>query len=58
MTIWNRWGRKVFETDADNTCWNGKIQSDGSAASDGIYYYILDFKGTQYNGYVMLATGK
>jgi gliding motility-associated-like protein len=58
MTIWNRWGRKVFETDADNTCWNGKIQSDGSEASDGIYYYILDFKGAKYNGYVMLATGK
>jgi gliding motility-associated-like protein len=58
MEIWNRWGRKVFVTDADNTCWNGKIKSDGSAAADGIYYYILDFNGSKYNGYVMLATDK
>ncbi|UPT65320.1 MAG: gliding motility-associated C-terminal domain-containing protein [Sphingobacteriales bacterium JAD_PAG50586_3] len=58
MVIYNRWGIKVFETDADNTCWNGKIKSDGANASDGVYYYIMDFKGTKYNGYVMLATGK
>jgi gliding motility-associated-like protein len=58
MVIFNRWGRKVFETDADNTCWNGKIKSDGGDAADGIYYYILDFNGTKYHGTVMLATGK
>jgi gliding motility-associated-like protein len=58
MVIYNRWGKKVFETDDANTCWNGNIKSDGADVSEGVYYYILDFKGKKYNGHVMVLTGK
>lgn len=57
MTIYNRWGRKVFETDAAHTCWSGEMQGDGAKASDGVYFYVLEFKGKDYHGAVHLVTG-
>lgn len=57
MTIYNRWGRKIFETDTDNTCWSGQMQGDGAKASEGVYFYVLNFKGKDYNGTVHLLTG-
>lgn len=59
MVIYNRWGRKVFETDETNTCWNGQIKADGAEASEGVYFYIITLEGGKtYNGTVMLAKGK
>ena len=41
--IYNRWGASVFETNDINTGWNGKIHQTGSEASDGVYYYVIDY---------------
>lgn len=41
VTIFNRWGRKVFETEDSSTNWNGKIQNDGSDAHDGVYFFEI-----------------
>lgn len=39
FTIFNRWGRIVFETQNVNEAWNGED------APEGTYYYILNCKG-------------
>ncbi len=47
ITIYNRWGNKVFENANYNNDWNG------SGVSDGTYYYILaKSDGTSISGYV------
>ena len=38
LIIYNRWGKKVYETD------NYKNDWDGNGAADGVYYYILNYK--------------
>lgn len=42
LTIFNRWGEKVFDNTNPSILWNGKINGNGSDASDGTYYYILN----------------
>lgn len=44
VTIYNRWGAKVFESGAASESWNGKNQNDGSECPSGVYYYVLDYK--------------
>lgn len=63
-TIFNRWGKKVFEwkgAPSTSLGWDGKI--NGNKAEDGAYYYIIDAKGSDgkdYNekGYLQLINGK
>ena len=40
MTIFNRWGEKVWETDHFEMGWDGK--KNGKIVADGTYYWILD----------------
>lgn len=41
LTILNRWGEKVFQTNnANMEFWNGKL--NGKDCSDGVYFYILN----------------
>jgi gliding motility-associated-like protein len=42
ITILNRWGNKLFETDNINNSWNGKY--NGNQCSSGVYYYLIQFK--------------
>ncbi len=39
ISIFNRWGKRVFTTHEPENFWNGKIGS--SDASEGVYYYTL-----------------
>ena len=53
MSIYTRWGQKVFQTTAysKNKMW------DGENHSEGVYYYILelnDENNTQYSGTITL----
>jgi gliding motility-associated-like protein len=58
LEIYDRWGIKVFASDEQAEGWNGKIMNDGNPASDGTYYYILDWDsgGTSYHktGFITL----
>ena len=40
MTIYNRWGNIVYETQDPNINWDGKDWKNGTKCSDGVYFYI------------------
>ncbi|HRF37954.1 MAG TPA: gliding motility-associated C-terminal domain-containing protein, partial [Saprospiraceae bacterium] len=37
MSIWNRWGEMVFETDSPNEGWNGRKFNTGQDSPPGVY---------------------
>ncbi len=43
-SIFNRWGKKIFEWTDISGGWNG-ITNGGEVASDGVYFYIIYAKG-------------
>jgi gliding motility-associated-like protein len=40
MTIFNRWGNLVYETEDPNINWDGRDKNNGSDCSDGVYFYV------------------
>lgn len=44
LTIWNRWGGKVFETTDAKIGWNGKVNNTGEDSPEGTYYFILKYR--------------
>ncbi len=42
ISIYNRWGQKIFETNDINNSWNGKINKKTS--DSGVYYYVIEYK--------------
>jgi len=57
MTIYNRWGEKIFESDDIAKRWDGNYQNKPVPA--GSYFYIVWFrdrtmKGHALNGSVLL----
>ncbi len=42
VTIFDRWGAKVWETTADEIRWDGRSMA-GQLLTDGTYYYSLEF---------------
>ncbi len=53
MTIFNRWGEKVFEALDENDCWDGMYK--GGAALSDAYVYVVSF--TCYNGKLLSKKG-
>ncbi|MCC9136001.1 gliding motility-associated C-terminal domain-containing protein [Pontibacter silvestris] len=49
ITIFNRWGKEVFRSD-DN-----KFKWDGKGVNDGVYFYVIDFRSSQYKGTVTIV---
>ena len=55
LTIYNRWGNIVFETNGYNNDWQGTF--DGKTLPFGTYYYTFDFgddTGRTKSGYISL----
>lgn len=53
MSIFTRWGQKVFQT----TAYSKTKMWDGKNHAEGVYYYVLDLNdesGTQYKGTITL----
>ncbi|WP_205749457.1 invasin domain 3-containing protein [Aquirufa rosea] len=55
LTVFNRWGNVVYETDNYKNDWGGEIpkglgivQGEGTI-TDGVYFYVIDFKGAKPN---------
>lgn len=60
MTIWNRWGERVFETKDPRESWNGKLDNTGGMSPDGVYVYLVTFMGPRnklfsYKGFATLV---
>ncbi len=53
MTILNRWGHTLFETNRITDGWEGRTAS-GVESPQGVYYYIIHFKSEEYKGSVTL----
>jgi len=43
MSIFNRWGQLMFETDDINNRWDGTT-AGGNACPDGTYFYVVNAK--------------
>jgi gliding motility-associated-like protein len=54
MEIYNRWGRRVFKSEAGSTCWNGKDQQDQKDCAPGVYYFVMTVGTQSYHGSVTL----
>ena len=62
MEIYDRWGKKMYETASVAKGWNGGLDNaTGSPVPDGTYYYIVDLKDrcsdepvTNYTGHITL----
>ncbi|MFL5763172.1 MAG: gliding motility-associated C-terminal domain-containing protein [Bacteroidia bacterium] len=51
VTIYDRWGLKVFESSQNNTSWDGN-DLKGNPCTEGVYYYVFHYAGfinTDYN---------
>lgn len=45
MTLWNRWGEMIFETNDPEEGWNGKKFNNGADSPNGVYVVVVTFKG-------------
>ncbi len=45
MTIWNRWGEMVFESNDPDVGWNGRKFNTGQDAPTGVYLVYVRFNG-------------
>lgn len=59
MTIWNRWGELVFETQDPNVAWNGRKNNTGAMSPIGVYVYVVKLRGArnkreEFKGYATL----
>ena len=55
VTIFSRYGTKVYESAEYNNDWDGTLLSSGTQVPDGTYYYIFTFdNGLVVNGYVYI----
>jgi gliding motility-associated-like protein len=52
ITIYDRWGRFVFESTSRTFVW------DGGGLAPGTYYYLIQFKNKQVKGWVSLMRGE
>lgn len=50
VTIYDRWGKLVYETDDPLFLWDGYNQSNGNKLPEGNYFYVIDasFEGVPY----------
>lgn len=53
LTVYNRWGMKIFEADGQNIGWNGKTTA-GADVPEGTYFYIIGVNGLVKKGSVTL----
>lgn len=43
LTIWNRWGEMLFESDDPKSGWNGQRNNTGDHAIPGVYAFVLEY---------------
>jgi len=43
MSIFNRWGERIFHTDSPTEGWNGNKFNSGRPVPAGVYYYLVQY---------------
>jgi len=54
MSIYDRWGNKVFEADSPTEKWDGTRNNGGTPEKEGVYYYVVMIGTKAYEGHVTL----
>lgn len=49
LSVWNRWGEKVFENNDPGKGWNGDYNNTGQQAMGGVYVYTVQYVGPRGN---------
>ncbi|MCX6175818.1 MAG: gliding motility-associated C-terminal domain-containing protein, partial [Bacteroidetes bacterium] len=44
ISIMNRWGELIFQTNKPNTNWNGQVNNDGPECPAGTYFYQMHYQ--------------
>ncbi len=44
LSIWNKHGEKLFETDDPEVAWNGRRDNTGSLSAQGVYIVVVSFR--------------
>ena len=52
LTIYNRWGKKVFEAEGSQLRWDGTV--NGNRLTEGVYFYVLEGEEGRREGSVTL----
>ena len=55
ITIFNRWGKKVFDSSNGSISWDGKNINSGNDVEEGTYFYVLVVNGIEKRGSVYLT---
>lgn len=45
MSIWNRWGEMVFQTNDPTEGWNGRVNNSGTLSPNGVYPVVVQYIG-------------
>ncbi len=45
VEVFNRWGKKVYESNDMLEGWDGTQFNQGAPCSNGVYYYVARYKG-------------
>jgi gliding motility-associated-like protein len=53
MSIWNRWGERIFITNDPNDAWNGQKNNTGKMSQNGVYVAIVKFTDPRGNNTVI-----
>ncbi len=53
LSIWNRWGSLVFETNDPLIGWNGRKHNSGKPSPQGVYIYVVTYTGPRGDLYEM-----
>ncbi|MDX1652416.1 MAG: HYR domain-containing protein [Brumimicrobium sp.] len=54
LTIFNRYGSLVYESEPYENNWDGTSSKNGMELPDGTYFYVLELDGEIFNGYVQI----
>ncbi len=53
VSIYNRWGKMVWQSSAYNNDWDG-LNENGDVLPDGTYFYTILCRGNEYKGSIIL----